>query len=138
MGPSPESWNDGKLTLINKKVACFKINEKRPIVVGTLFSAIIARILRKPMSMICERENFFGDVQYSFRKNRRTSDCVLTLLRAIRKAKSKQRRIAITILDLAKAYDMVNHGLLMFKLRSLGFGGRTGCLISALYFNDNV
>ena len=77
-------------------------------------------------------------VQYGFRKNRSTSDCIFILLAAFRRAKRKGQIIFIACCDIAKAYDSVNRELLYRKLDSLGFGGKVKALIQSLYYNDCV
>ena len=90
------------------------------------------------MDIVCERENFYGFVQYGFRRNRSTTDCVFMILAAIRTAKKRHRSISIAFCDIAKAYDSVCRELLYTKLRSLGFGGRVVSLIKSMYNNDCV
>ena len=87
------------------------------------------------MDPICEKKNYYGDIQYGFRSNRSTSDCVFMLLAAIRRAKKKGYRISIAFCDIAKAYDSVNLELLYIKLDSIGFGGKVKSLIQSMYYN---
>ena len=77
-------------------------------------------------------------MQYGFRKNRSTSDCIFILLATIRKAKRKKQTISLAFCDLAKAYDSVNRDLLYIKLRTVGFGGKVIKLIRSMYYNDSV
>ena len=64
-----------------------KVDEKRPLTVSSIILSIITKILNERMMEICEREGFFGEVQYGFRKKKSTTDCLFLLLAAIRKAK---------------------------------------------------
>ena len=86
------------------------------------------------MNPICEREGYYGPVQYGFRTGHSTADCVLIFLAAIRKAKAKNQ----AFFDIAKAYDSVDRELLYCKLDAVGFGGRVKSLIQSMYYNDCV
>ena len=137
-GVVPECLLPCAMTLIDKKGPSFEIKDKRPLAVSSVMLSIITKVLNIRMGRICEDNNLFGDVQYGFRSNRSTSDCVFILLAAIRKAKRQRRAISIAFCDLAKAYDSVNREILYTKLRAMGFGGRTCSLIQSLYYNDSV
>ena len=104
----------GKMTLIDKKEPSLDVAKKRPITVSSVMLSMVTKIVQKRMDSICEREGFYGPVQYGFRSRKSTVDCVFTILAALRKA----------FCDIAKAYDSVFRELLYTKLRSIGFGGR--------------
>ena len=137
-GCVPEILQTGKMTLIDKKEPSLEASKKRPLTVSSVFLSIITKIMHKRMGTVCERENLYGFVQYGFRKNRSTTDCVLMILAAIRTAKRKHRSISIAFCDIAKAYDSVCRELLYSKLRSLGIGRRVVSLIRSMYYNDCV
>jgi len=90
------------------------------------------------MNIICEREGLYGIIQYGFRKQRSTTDCVFIILSAIKTARRKHKTISIAFCDIAKAYDSVCRELLYTKLRYLGFGGRVVSIIRSMYYNDSV
>ena len=104
----------GKMTLIDKKEPSLDVAKKRPITVSSVMLSMVTKIVQKRMDSICEREGFYGPVQYGFRSRKSTVDCVFTILAALCKA----------FCDIAKAYDSVFRELLYTKLRSIGFGGR--------------
>ena len=124
----------GKMTLIDKQEPFLDVTKKRPIAVKS--SVILTKIIHKRMNKICEREGFYGLVQYGFRQKRSTTDCVLMLLFVLRSAKRKKHCISLAFCDIAKAYDTVCRELLYTKLRHIGFGGRVVALIQSKYFND--
>ena len=77
-------------------------------------------------------------IQYGFRSERSTTDCVFLILAVIREERQKHRTISIAFCDLAKAYDSVWRELLYNKLSRIGFGGRVVSLIRSMYYNDNI
>ena len=96
------------MTLIDKKEPSLEASKKRPLTVSSVF-----KILHK---ILCVKEKIF--VQYGFRKNRSTTDCVFMILAAMRTAKKRHRSTSISFYDIAKAYDSVCRELLYTKLRS--------------------
>ena len=137
-GETPESLNSGKMTLIDKKEASLSVNKKRPLTVSSILQSVLTKLLSKRMGKICERENFYGDTQYGFRAGKSTTDCILLLLAAVRKARRKKYKISVAFCDLQKAYDTVDRDILYKKLNSIGFGGRILSMIQSMYYNDNV
>ena len=137
-GIIPESLQAGKMTLIDKKEKSLEVKKKRPLTVSSVILSVMTKILQRRMDPICEREGFYGSVQYGFRKRRSTADCVFIILAAVRAARRKHHSISLAFCDISKAYDSVCRELLYLKLKNVGFGGKVVGLIRAMYFNDCV
>ena len=75
-GDIPQVFNTGKKTLIDKNEPSLEISKKRPLTV----SSVMLCILHARMNEICERKRLYGIVQYRFRKQRSTADCVFIIL----------------------------------------------------------
>ena len=137
-GDIPAILNTGKMTLIDKKEPSLEVSKKRPLTVSSLLLSVLTKLLHERMNVICEREDLYGIVQYGFRKQRSTTDCVFIIINAIKEAKRKHKTISIAFCDIAKAYDSVCRELLYTKLRSVGFGGKIVSLIRSMYYNDSI
>jgi len=85
------------------------------------------------MDAICEREGFYGPVQYGFRSRKLTVNCVFMILAVLQSAKRTHQSISLAFCDIAKAYDSVCRELLYTKLWSIGFAGRVVSLIWSMY-----
>jgi len=134
----PEILQIGKMTLMDKKEPSLEVAKKRPLTVSSVVLSVLTKIVHKRMNVICEREGFYGSIQYGFRQKRSTVDCVFMILAALRAAKRKHKAISLAFCDIAKAYDTVCRELLYTKLRSIGFGGQVVSLIRSMYYNDCV
>ena len=88
------------------------------------------------MDSICEKNGYYRDIQFGFRKNHSTADCIFMLLAAIRQAKKKSYCISIAFCDIAKAFNSVNRELMYVKLDNIGFGGKVKSLKQSMYYND--
>jgi len=137
-GKVPDSLLVGRMTLIDKKSPSLLVSNKRPLTVSCVILSVITKILHGRMDRICEKNGYYGTVQYGFRSGRSTTDCVFMLLAAVRKAKRKGHSVSIAFCDIAKAYDSVNRELLYTKLDTIGFGGKVKSLIQSMYYNDSV
>jgi len=68
-----------------------------------------------------EKNNIFSDSQGGFRKNKTTWNKIWSLRNVIEHAKMTKSPLHITYIDLAKAYDSVEHWALEKTLRYMGF-----------------
>ena len=82
-GSVPESLQTGKMTLIDKKQPSLEVKGKQPLTVSSLILNLFTKIVHSRMDPICEREGYYGPVQYGFRAGRSTADCVLIILAAL-------------------------------------------------------
>ena len=86
-GKIPDSLLVRRMTLIDKKSPSLLVSNKRPLTVSCVFLSVITKIMHGRMDKICEKNGYYGTVQYGFRSGRSTSDCVFMLLAAVIKAK---------------------------------------------------
>ena len=84
-GKVPESLLIGQMTLIDKKSPSLLVSKKRPLTVSCVILSVITKIMHARMDKICEKNGYYGTVQYGFRSGCSTSDCVAMLLAAVRK-----------------------------------------------------
>ena len=70
-----------------------------------------------------------------FRQRRRTTDHLLRLHDAIHKSIANKHNVMSVFIDIERAYDMVNKGVLLSKLLSYGISGRTFHFIRSFFSN---
>ena len=69
--------------------------------------------------------NILSDSQYGFVKGKNTADALNKIADIIYSHLEKSKPLIISFLDLAKAFDTVNHKILIGKLERYGIRGKT-------------
>ena len=63
--------------------------------------------------------------QHGGRKGMSTNTCVLEVLNEVNKAREKKMMVGILAVDMSAAYDLINHKILLQKLRIMGLAPHT-------------
>ena len=90
------------------------------ISVLTLFAKVFEKIVySKPLNFI-SNNNILYDHQYGFRKGRSTQQSIITLVDKITKSQDLGDMAVTLLIDLEKAFDTIDHRILLRKLYSYG------------------
>ena len=109
------------LLKIAKVVPIYKKGEKslpgnyRPISLLSIFDKILEKLMYKRLSSFLEANKFFYEYQFGFRKNHSTSQAVMEVLDNIYQHWDSHEITMGIYLDLQKAFDTVNHPILIKK-----------------------
>ena len=63
---------------------------------------------------------FFSDYQFGFRKGISAQQCLLTLIETWKKNLDSNESFEVLLTDLSRAFDCVNHELLIAKIYAYG------------------
>ena len=101
------------------------VENYRPISILPLLSKVYERPIANRMVKLILKYSLVTPCQFGFRKAKSTQDAICALTDHIYdKMNAKQHSVAI-FLDLCKAYDTVNHSILLSKLYQYGFRSAT-------------
>jgi Reverse transcriptase (RNA-dependent DNA polymerase) len=114
----PSDWAQAYITLISKSDNVSNVSEFRPIAVTSTAGKIFFSVISMRLQMFMIKNSFISrSVQKGFLTG--VSGCLehaFALMEALREAKTLQRQIVVTWIDLANAYGSVRHNLIQFAL----------------------
>ena len=135
-GEIPDSWKEASITPIYKRKGNkWDSLQYRPISLTSQIMKLLERIVRTYLIHYLEINNILPDSQHGFRPNRSTISQLLEQYDQILQALCNKHNIDIIMLDYSKAFDKINHSILLLKLKKLGISGYIGKWIGNFLLN---
>ena len=105
----PDALKIAEVLPIHKSKEKYIATNYRPICLISNLAKILEKIIHERITNFINKCYILAKNQYGFRKNKSTKDALSLIANEIYKKLDKSTPIAITFLDLAKAFDTVNH-----------------------------
>ena len=122
-GSFPDGLKLAKVLPIYKSEDEQLVQNYRPISVLPFFSKIFEKLMSNYLIDFIDNHNILYNKQFGFRKFHSTSHAIITLVEKISKALDTGKIVVGVFLDLKKAFDTVDHSILLKKLYALGVRG---------------
>ena len=122
-GVFPSALKVAKVIPIFKKDDPHVFSNYRPISLLPCFSKILERLIYNRLDNFLTRFNILYDNQYGFRKHHSTDLALLDIYNKISSSLDLNHHTIGIFLDLSKAFDTINHDILLTKLHHYGIRG---------------
>ena len=122
-GIFPDELKIAKVIPIFKSGNKESIENYRPISILSVFTKVFEKVMYKHLINFVDKNDILYKYQFGFRRQHSTNHAVITLVEKITNALDKGKVVVGCFLDLKKAFDTVNHRILISKLRKYGIRG---------------
>lgn len=129
----PDSWSRGIIVPVPKKGNLNDVNNYRGITLTSIFSKIFSILLDTRLRKWAEDNNLLTDVQFGFRKQRSTIDCVFILQSIINKVLNNKQKLYCAFVDFQKAFDQVYRNGIWYKLFLSGTSSKMINMLRTIY-----
>jgi hypothetical protein len=136
-GVFPAQLKMAKVIPLHKKNSKTEISNYRPISLLNVFSKIFEKAIATRIVNHFEKNNYLCSQQFGFRQNRNTVAAITELVLQVIRSLNQNRNCAGIFCDLSKAFDCMNHKILLDKLQYYGIRGPTLKLLQS-YLSDRV
>ena len=136
-GKFPDLLKIAEVCPIYKKGDKSKCENYRPISLLSNLSKLFERAMHTRLYEFLENSNALYNLQFGFRKNFSTNHALLSIVEEIRKNLDDRTFSCGVFVDLEKAFDTVNHAILIKKLDFYGVRGPANSWFLSYLSNRN-
>ena len=115
----PDLWKHPYVSPVFKSGDAENIGNYRPISLLPILSKILEKIVANQLTDFLENNKLLAENQHGFRPNLSTETALLTVTNKIYENIENRKISLLLLLDLSKAFDSVNHEILIEKCKNL-------------------
>ena len=123
-GECPSDWRTANVTPIHKKGDRTDPNNYRPVSLTSQVCKVLETLVREKIVKHMRVNGLFSNSQHGFREGRSCLTNLLETLEQWTKILDEGDCIDVAYLDFRKAFDLVSHKQLLFKMEKYGISGQ--------------
>lgn len=131
----PNDWKIARVFPISKNKGRNTIENLRPISILPSLSKVAEHLIRLQIQSFIDDNKFLINYQYGFRRGLSTTSLLVDLTDLIRETIDGRDSGVLVALDISKAFDCVDHSMLIEKLFSLYAFDSNSCKLIASYLS---
>ena len=135
LGVHPDILKVSKTIPIYKKGSRLLVSNYRPISLLSNLNKILEKIVHSRVYAFLEEFKCIYSLQFGFRKKHSTNHALIQITETIRQALDDKKMACGVFVDLQKAFDTVNHDILIAKLEHYGIRGTANMWFSSYLKN---
>ena len=123
LGAIPDDWKSAHIFPLFKKGDKSNAGNYRPISLTSISCKLLEHIVHSNIMDFLDQLNYLSPFQHGFRQKRSCESQLLTTLRDFSSCLNSNGQIDAVLLDFSKAFDEVDHKLLLSKIENIGIHG---------------
>lgn len=125
MSTFPKKWKEAKVTPLFKKGCCEDVNNYRPISILPTISKLLEKHVHDSLMHHINMHGLLHNTQSGFRQNHSCETALLSMVESWLDALDNGKLIGVLFIDFKKAFDLVDHEILLSKLQLYGLSKET-------------
>ena len=122
-GIFPDRLKSARVVPVHKEGKKTDVENYRPISLLASISKIYEKLMHKRIIKFLDSNESLSDLQYGFRSGRSCEHALLKAQNVLLDSLSKKQISLLLLIDFSKAFDMVEHPILLKKLEHYGIRG---------------
>lgn len=122
-GVVPNDFKLANVIPVFKKGSQYSLCNYRPISLLSVFNKLLEKLIYNRLINFIDKNSIFFNKQFGFRAKHSTNHAILCIIDRIQKAIDDRNYSCGIFLDFSKAFDTINHNILIRKLQHYGVRG---------------
>ena len=123
LGQFPREWKEANVTPVPKSGDRELVTNYRPVSIPPVVSKVFELLIHHQLYHYHDSNNLLSSAQFGFRPRHNTQDVLLKSVDDWKMALDRNEFVATVMIDLSKAFDTIDHSLLLNKLEVYGVRG---------------